>query len=248
MVGEDAHRAGGRGILGVGAARELLGEVDERPQRVGVEDRLDPLEDRRHALEAHPRVDALHRQLAERAVLSQVVGHEDVVPVLEVAIGVVAGPVVGAAELRATVEVHLRTRPAGAGVARLPEVLRARQRHDALLRDADRAPDLDRLCVRTKAELLVTLEDRHPDQLGIEAEALGGELPAPGDRLLLEVVAEAPVAEHLEEGQMAGGVADLVDVDRPEAALDVRDPRGGRLLLTLEVRLEGLHPGGGEQH
>ena len=180
----------------------------------------------------------------------QVVGHEDVVPVLEVAIGVVAGPVVGAAELRAAVEVHLRAGPAGAGVARLPEVLRARQRHDALLGDADRAPDLDRLrrpgprpSSSSPSKTVTQISSGSKPKPSVESSQ-----PQAIDSLL-EVVAEAPVAEHLEEGQVAGGVADLLDVGRAEAALARRSSRGrGRLLLALEVRLERLHPGGREQH
>ena len=129
------------------------------------------------------------------------------------------GQLAGPAELLAAVEVHLRAGAAGPGGPGLPEVLRARQPHDPLLGDADPAPDLDRLLVRPEAELLVALEDGHPDPLGIEAEALGRELPAPGDRLLLEVVPEAPVAEHLEEGEVPRRVADLLDVGGAEAAL-----------------------------
>ena len=37
----------------------------------------------------------------------QLVGHEDVVPVLEEALGVVAGQILGAAEARAAVDIHL---------------------------------------------------------------------------------------------------------------------------------------------
>ena len=158
------------------------------------------------------------------------------------------GPVVGPAELLPPVQVHLRAGAAGTGVAGLPEVLGARQGHDPLLGHTDRAPDLDRLGVGTQAELLVPLEDGHPDQLRVEAEALGRELPAPGDRLLLEVVPEAPIAEHLEEGQMPRGISDLIDVDRSEAALHVGDARRRRLLLAPEIGLERLHAGRCEQH
>ena len=38
------------------------------------------------------------------------------------------------------------------------------------------------------------------------------QLPGVGDRPFLEVVAEREVAEHLEEGVVAGGVADVVEV------------------------------------
>ncbi len=36
--------------------------------------------------------------------------------------------------------------------------------------------------------------------------------PSPGDGLFLEVIAEGEVAQHLKEGAVAGGVADVLDV------------------------------------
>ena len=148
----------------------------------------------------------------------------------------------------AAVEVELRAGAAGAGRPGLPEVVLAPEPDDPLVRDAGGPPDLDRLLVGAQAELLVAAEDGDPDPLRVHPEALGRELPAPGDRLGLEVVAEAPVAEHLEEGEVAGGVADLLDVGRAEAFLHVGEARRRRLFATQEVGLEGLHPGRGQQH
>ena len=56
-----------------------------------------------------------------------VVLHEDEVPVLEEALGVVARQVVGAAELQAPVEVELGARAARPGRAGLPEIVVAGQ-------------------------------------------------------------------------------------------------------------------------
>jgi hypothetical protein len=47
---------------------------------------------------------------------------------------------------------------------------------------------------------------------GGRPSVFGQELPGEADRLALEVVAEAEVAEHLEEGVMPGGVADVLQV------------------------------------
>src|SRR5258706_2476933 len=44
------------------------------------------------------------------------------------------------------------------------------------------------------------------------AQVAGQEVPRPLDRLALEVVAEAPVAEHLEERVVAWGPADLLEI------------------------------------
>ena len=73
------------------------------------------------------------------------------------------------------------------------------------------------------------------------------ELPGELDRLVLEVVAEGEVAEHLEERQVPGGVADVVDVDRAKDLLAVGQARGRRRLLTEEVGLQRVHPGDGQE-
>ena len=45
-----------------------------------------------------------------------------------------------------------------------------------------------------------------------QAEFLGDEVPGELDGAVLEIVAEREVAEHLEEGVVARGVADIVEV------------------------------------
>src|SRR5688500_15258859 len=107
---------------------------------------------------------------------------------------------------------------------------------------------LDRLLVRADAELLVALEDRDPDPLRVEAEALDSELPRHLDGFLLEVVTEREVPEHLEEGAMPRGQPDLVDIRGAEALLAGGEARMWRWLLSEEVRLEGLHARGREQY
>src|SRR5262249_60893426 len=52
----------------------------------------------------------------------------------------------------------------------------------------------------------------------------------------------------LEEREVAGRQADLVDVGRAEALLAARQPVVGRRLAALEVRLERVHSRGGQQH
>ena len=55
VVGDDPHRPGRLRVGAVWRARELLGELDQRPEGVGLEDRVDALLDRRHPLEARGR-------------------------------------------------------------------------------------------------------------------------------------------------------------------------------------------------
>ena len=103
-------------------------------------------------------------------------------------------------------------RPAGAGVRHLPEVVAAvlgsqvvADAHAAGGRDADvRRPDV--------VGLVIVDVDSGPQLVGRQAVDLGQELPREADRVALEIVAEAEIAQHLEERVMAGGVADILQV------------------------------------
>ena len=76
-------------------------------------------------------------------------------------------------------------------------ILRLRQAGDLL-------PEVERL--------VVLGEDGDEELVLGQAELLGDQRPGELDRALLEVVAEGEVAEHLEEGVVPGGVADIVEV------------------------------------
>ena len=99
--------------------------------------------------------------------------------------------------------------------------------------------------------LVVGVVDRDQQALGRQLPDLGQQLPGPGDGFLLEVVAERPVAEHLEEGVVARGVADLVEVvvlaAGAQAALHVGRAHVAALLGAEEHVLELDHAGVGEQ-
>ena len=246
VVGQDAQGAV------VGRLRQLAAERHQRQELIGVEDRVDALLHERHAVEAQTGVDVVRRQRRQGVetipTRPLVVLHEHEVPVLQEALARAAGLLVGRAPLGAAVEVELGARAARPGRAGLPEVVLAPELHDPLARDPDRLPDADRLLVGAEAEFLVAAEDRDPDVLLGEAERAGGELEREPRRALLEVVADREVAEHLEEGQVARGRADDLDVDGAEGLLAGRQARRGRLLEAHEVRAQRLHPGRREQH
>ena len=228
----------------VAPAAQLAGAVEHGPHLVGLVHVLDALLEERHALEPHARVDVLLREAAhdvELGLAADVVDpvlHEHEVPDLQVprvvdrraAIGAVGG---------AAVEEDLRVGAARARLARVPVVVRAAQSLDPRGGEPDDvAPDAVGLVVR--------LVDRDPEVLLVEAEAAvcrGGREQLPGvlDRAALEVVAERPVAEHLEERAVPRGPADLLDVVGPDALLHVGDPRMGRRDDAREVRDEGHH-------
>ena len=87
----------------------------------------------------------------------------------------------------------------------------------------------------------------------IDAEPLAARHPLPGvlDRFLFEVVAEGEVAEHLEEGVVPCGMADLLEVvvfpPRPDALLAGYGSRVVAAFQALKHPLELHHPGVGEE-
>ena len=239
MVGDDAQ--GDVGLLALAVVRagylaHLVGDVHDG---VDVEQAGHVLADAGQALESHAGVDVLLLQLGVVTLAVGVELAEDVVPDLDVAVAVAADGAVGLATavLLAAVIVDLAARAAGAGAV-LPEVVLTAEAEDALGRDAYLvAPDGE--------GLVVVLEHAGVQAVGVYAHPVGAgeELPAPGDGLVLEVVAEGEVAQHLKEGAMARGLADVVYVAGAHALLASADAAAGRLLLAGEVRLERRHAG-----
>jgi predicted CoA-binding protein len=60
--------------------------------------------------------------------------------------------------------------------------------------------------------LVVISVDRHPEFIRGQLQYLGEKLPGIVDSLAFEIITEAEVAEHLEEGVMARRVADVFEV------------------------------------
>ena len=178
--------------------------------------------------------------------------HEHEVPDLEPAravLAVVRDAVRAFGQVRAAIEVDLAARPARPGLGHPPEV--------GVVAVVDVAPA--RHPLGRQADLVgpdvpgdvVVLVGRRGQALAGDAEVAGQEVPGPVDRLALEVVAEAPVAEHLEEGVVARRPADLLEVvvlaGDAQAALVVDRPRVRARLGADQDVLELDHPGVREQ-
>ena len=224
-------------VVGIIAdAADLAGRLDQRAEDVDVEVRVDALEHGRRALQAHAGVDVLARQGAEvvRRRADAVELGEDQVPDLDVA------------PRRAAVDLAARSAdavgPLAGGVGR-PEVLVLAEALDPLRRQAD-------LVLPNGRGLVVVEINRGGKPAGIEPKLVlaGQELPRPADRLALEIVAEAEVAQHLEKRVVVSGPADVVDVVGPQALLAGGRPGEVELAAAEEMVLELVHPGGGEEH
>jgi hypothetical protein len=232
--------------LGV-VADELAHPGVDGGKQIGVVVRSNALDDRGDALKAHARVHARERQ-RHAAVRTLVELHEDEVPHLEPAravLGVIGDAVRALRELRASVVVDLAARATGTCLGHPPEVLVVALVDVAPLRHPlGRKADL--LAPDVPGELVVGVRGRRK-ALSRDPEIDGQELPGPVDRLALEVIAEAPVAEHLEQRVVARRAADLLEVvvlaGDPEAALVVHGAVVAALLGPGEHVLELDHAG-----
>ena len=180
--------------------------VDQRGEQVDGVIVVGALHHRGDALEPHAGVDRGPRQVEALAGGQLLVLHEHQVPDLDetVAVGFrTAGRAAG--NVVAVVVEDFRARPARAGFAHGPEIVVAGDAQDLFVgQPGDLLPQLEGVVV-------VDIDgDQQP--LGRNREFLGDQLPGKLDGAFLEVVAEREVAEHLEEGVVARGVADIVEV------------------------------------
>ena len=179
---------------------------DQRAQRVGVVVVVLALQDRGEPLQPHAGVDGRPRQRHAGAGRAFLILHEDQVPDLDEPVAVFVRRAWRATrDLLAMVVEDFRARAAGAGIAHAPEIVRGRDADDAAVGQAgDLAPD-DR-------GFLILRIDGDQEFGFVQAEIAGQQFPRIGDRVFLEIVAEAEIAQHFEERMVARGVADIVQV------------------------------------
>ena len=252
VLRDRVHRVVGVVVLAVPPAAQGLHPGDQSCEEVGLVDRIDVLKDDGGTLHPHSGVDAGSGQWREGAVRLAVELHEDQVPQLDVPVACIAvlvhhvGAVRRAARLAASpvgaeVVVQLAAgsaRALGPVYRRTPPVVLLAETEDAVGGDSGPQPEA--------ARLVVVLEYGGRKPLLRQAQLFGNELQREGYGILLEIVTDAEVAQHLEQGQVRG-VADLVDIDRSEGLLGCRQPPVWRGRLSGEVGLELHHAGIGQQ-
>ena len=250
MVGDHFQRR----LIVIGATDGFGGSSQQALEQVDLVIRVHVLHDRTDALQAHAGVHRRGGQRVQDTVGGAVELHEDVVPDLDVAVAVFFRRAGWAApDVSAVVVEDLGAWAARAGVAHGPEVvgsvrgaLVVTDAHHALGRHADfLGPDV--------VGFVVTGVDGDPQFFLRQVQPLvrSQEGPGEGDGIALEIVAEAEVAQHLEEGVMTGGVADVFQVvvlaAGAYALLAAHGAGIGALFLAEEAVLELVHAGVGEQ-
>jgi hypothetical protein len=248
MVGQHFQRR----RIQIVAVRLACRRPDQCLEQVDLVVGMHMLQHRRDALQPHA---GIHRRLGQRmhhAVLVPVELHEHVVPDLDETVAVFAGAAGRTAgDVFAVVVEDLGAGAARTGVAHHPEVV-GRVARALVVADADHS-------FRGHADLL------GPDVVGLVVFGIHGDrelvlgqlehcrqqLPCIIDRITLEIVAEAEVAQHLEKGVVARGVADVLEVVvfAPGAHAFLRGGSAGigALVEAQEHILELVHPRVGEQ-
>src|SRR3990167_8755290 len=129
--------------------------------------------------------------------------HEDEVPEFEEAVAVLIGTSRRAArEAVALVDEDFRARPARARVAHRPEIV---IRRDADDQRVGKAGDL----FPERRRLVVGVIDGDGELFLRQAEIFGDQRPRGVYRLLLEIVAEGEIAEHLEKSRSEEHTSEL---------------------------------------
>ena len=249
MVGDHAQRL----VFQVGGAGFARGGLDQGLEQVDLVVAVHVLQHGGQALHAHAGVHARLRQLVHHARFVAVELHEHQVPDFNEAVAVFLGRARRAApDVGAVVVEDLGARAARTHVGHLPEVVRGVARalvvadaDDALFRHADLVgPDV--------VGFVVLDVDGDGELLGRQQVDLGQQFPGVLDGVALEVVAEAEVAQHFEEGVVARGVADVFQVVVLAAGAHAALHGGGaRIRAAVQAQehvLELDHAGVGQQH
>ena len=249
LIGDGNHRAVARGLRKCGAVLASAESADGREDRakeiglvVGdhhVAELLEPiraLHDRADALESHAGIDMAGGKGNKGAVGIRIELDEDEIPDLDALGASLVHKGTLGITVRGQVDVELRAGTAGAGLAHHPEIILPVAGDDMdrgieSLGAEQLRPKRVRLRVEGGWIPLCGAVDRGIESLGGEFPPLDKKFPSPVNRLLLEVVAEGPVPEHLEEGVVVGVQPHILEIvvlpTGPDALLRVGDASRG---------------------
>ena len=228
-----AHCVSGRIVFG-----EFLRGMDQCLEEVDVVIVVLALEDGGDAFEAHTGVDA---GFAGVLVLLLVL-HEDEVPDFDEAVAIFTRRAGRTAwDVGAVIVENFGARTAGACIAHRPEIIIGGTADNFFVGQAgDFFPEIE--------GFVIGVVDGDAELLGRNAPDFGNQLPGVGDGALLEVIAEAEIAEHFKKRMVARGIADIVEIVMLAASTDAflrgrGTGRRGRSLEAGEDVFELVHAG-----
>ena len=250
VVGHDTQGGlGGRGTTqNVGSGfQQILEQVDFIVA-------VNALQHRCNSLQTHTGIHRRLGQVQHLAISCAVVLHEHHVPDLDVAVAVFLRATGRAAShVRAVVIEDFGAGAAGAGVTHLPEVVGGVAR-TLVVANADNAVCWNaNFFVPDIKGFVVFGVNRYPQLFLGQVQVLltGQEGPGKVNGLALEVIAEAEVAQHFEEGMVAGGITHVLQVVMLAAGAHTLLGRCCPVIVALFTAKEGIlelvHASVGEQ-
>ena len=240
MIGDQANGYIHRLVGLIGHSRNLTDPVPDGFHGVYVKDGVHVLHHHRQALQAHAGIDIFLRKFFVMSLSVALKLGEYVIPDLHKTVAVTAHFTVGltAAIFLTPVIINLRTGTAGT-CSMLPEIVAGAvllpiKPGNLLGRNTD-------LFVPYPESLIVLSINGRIEPVGIHTDGLRQKLPAPGNGLMLEIIPKGKIAQHLKKGQMAGGLAHILDVAGAHTLLAGGHALAGWYLLSCKVRLQGRH-------
>ena len=249
VVSDHAHSYVGLLRRTIGYAGDLCDLADEWLEDISVVIGLLPLHRHAKALQPHAGIDDVVRQSLEVTICHAIVLHEDKVPDLDhqrvVLIDEVSARDAGDLFLAPQVDMDLRAGATGTGLAHLPEVIVLVTIKYPLLRQ-QLCPGIICLLITFQTLLRCSLKDGDIEPILGQPVHLRQQLPSPRDDLLLEVISEGPVPQHLKHGMVVGVVSYggevIVLTAHAQALLRVGYPRVLPRSIPQDDVLELIHP------
>ena len=238
-------------VLHVSAASFPRSRFDQRVENIDFVVAVDVLQNRSQTLQPHTRVHARCREFDQAAVGLHVKLHEHVVPNLDKTVTVFLWATWWAAgDVRAVVVKNLAARAARSRISHHPEVVRS-VFFTFVVANADDAVGWQaNLVVPNVVGFLVINVDRGQQLFCRQTVYLGQQLPAPFERVALEIVAKTPVAHHFKESMVTRRVAHVFQVivftTRTQASLHAGGTHVGALVQPQKHVFELHHARVGE--
>ena len=221
MIRDDAEHPHDFRALAVLFAGKTGDGGNDTCERIRIVNALHTLQRRDCAVEAHAGIHVFLRERFKASLRGLVVFHEHVVPDFEIFTAVAARIAHCRTRCLAGIVKNFSIRAAGAGLAgRAPPVICFGQINDVVRIYALAHPTIMR--DRIAGCMLIALKAGEIQQRRVYAKpaCAGQKFPRISDGFLLKIIAERPVAEHLEK-RTVRSIADLVDISGADALLHV---------------------------
>ena len=200
-------------VIQIGGASFTRSGFDQGIKNINFVIAVHMLQDGRNAFQAHAGIDTRRRQFHQAAIGLHVKLHEHVVPNFNEAITIFVRAARWAAwDVWAMVIKNFRARTAWAGVCHHPKIIGrvfftfvVANAHNAVGGQTD-------FFVPNVVGFVVVDVHRHQQTLGWQFVDLGQQLPTPFNGFAFEIIAKAPIAQHLKKGVMPRGVTHVFQI------------------------------------